>query len=122
MRVLVADDDAANRYIMSRFLARLGIKAALAADGNAALAALEGDAGIELAFLDLSMPGLDGLAVARALRTLEAAEKRSRVVLIALTGADDGTGAMRAGFDDFLQKPVGYTIIEGSIARWRRNP
>jgi len=120
MRVLVADDDAANRYIMSRFLARLGVEAAFAADGRAALAALEGEGGIGLAFLDLSMPGLEGTAVARALRAREAAEGRPRAVLIALTGADDGTEAMRAGFDDFLQKPVSYAVIEGAIARWGR--
>src|SRR5260370_17432963 len=66
LRVLIADDEKAARHGMARALASAGYELLEAADGNEALAVIR--SGIaDLAFLDLNMPGLDGVSVLREL-------------------------------------------------------
>jgi two-component system response regulator MprA len=66
-RVLVVDDDALVRRMLARSLAAAGFEVEGAADGGAALAAVERSAP-DLVVLDVTMPGVDGLAVCRRLR------------------------------------------------------
>jgi CheY-like chemotaxis protein len=103
--VLIADDDSLVRQSLRSLLERQGYRCAEAGDGQEA---------VELArhhppqclLLDLSMPGLDGLAVARRLR----GDPRTRGVRIhCLTGlAEPGVReqALQAGCETFLPKPV----------------
>ena len=65
--ILVVDDDPPIRRMLERTLAAEGYEVARAADGGAALAAVERSVP-DLVVLDVAMPGLDGLAVARRLR------------------------------------------------------
>ena len=65
--ILVVDDDAPIRRMLERTLAAEGYGSSSAADGGAALAAVERRAP-DLVVLDVAMPGLDGLAVCRRLR------------------------------------------------------
>jgi len=67
-RVLVVDDDALVRRMLTRSLAAEGFEVEHVADGGAALAAAESSAP-DLVVLDVTMPGLDGLAVCRRLRS-----------------------------------------------------
>src|SRR4051812_37821520 len=71
--VLVVEDDAAIRNILSLSLPRLGLNVWVAGDGPAALALYEQNRDeIDLALIDLRLPGMDGLTVAAALRQLDA--------------------------------------------------
>src|SRR5258705_2708238 len=65
--ILVVDDDAPIRRMLDRTLSAVGYSVESAADGGAALAAVERSAP-DLILLDVAMPGLDGLAVCRRLR------------------------------------------------------
>jgi signal transduction histidine kinase len=115
LRVLVAEDVAASRMLLTTMLARAGHAVTAVEDGPAALAALHG-AGFDLAVLDLQMPGLGGLGVARAVRELPGA--MSRVPLIALT-ADPGewveADCRGAGFDAVLRKPFETRRLLGLV-------
>ncbi len=82
----------------------------LARDGHEALIRLReaADAPFDLALLDIRMPGLDGLEVARRIRAYEAEAGTRALHLVALTanaGRDDEQAARAAGFDGFLAKP-----------------
>jgi len=105
MRALVADDDANNREIVRRLLARLGTACDEARDGDEAVARARAAAAsgspYDLLFLDIGMPGLDGLAAARLLKA-EGLPSR----LVALSGHDDDPAIAEAGFDGFIQKPL----------------
>jgi two-component system capsular synthesis sensor histidine kinase RcsC len=105
MRALVADDDANNREIVRRLLARLGTACDEARSGDEAVASARAAAAsghpYDLLFLDLSMPGLDGFAAARLLKA-EGLPSR----LVALSGHDDDPAIAEAGFDGFIQKPL----------------
>ena len=115
LRILVAEDVAASRLLLTTVLERAGHAVTAAADGPGALAALHG-AEFDLAVLDLHMPGLGGLGVAQAVRALP--DDRSRLPLIALT-ADPveqvEESCREAGFDAVLGKPFETRRLLGLI-------
>ena len=82
LRILVAEDVAASRLLLQAVLERAGHRVVVAEDGPRARAALHSEQ-VDLAVLDLLMPGLDGFGVAAAIRTLPG--EQGRVPLIALT-------------------------------------
>ena len=100
--VLVVDDDVLIRRMLERTLTAEGYRVEGAADGGAALAAVE-RAVPDLVVLDVAMPGLDGLAVCRRLRRLGLA-----VPVLLLTARDavsDRVAGLDSGGDDYLVKP-----------------
>ncbi len=100
--VLVVDDDVLIRRMLERTLTAEGYRVEGAADGGAALAAVE-RAVPDLVVLDVAMPGLDGLAVCRRLRRSGLA-----VPVLLLTARDavsDRVAGLDSGGDDYLVKP-----------------
>lgn len=100
--VLVVDDDAPVRRMLTRTLSAEGWDVSAAADGGAALAAVEQSVP-DAVVLDVAMPGLDGLAVARRLRG-----KGLATPILLLTARDavaDRVAGLDAGADDYLVKP-----------------
>jgi two-component system, OmpR family, response regulator MprA len=112
-RVLVVDDDPPLRRMLKRTLAAEGYEVSVAADGGAALAETE-RAAPDVIVLDVAMPGLDGLAVARRLR-----DKGDPTPILMLTARDavpDRVAGLEAGADDYLIKPF---AVEELVARVR---
>ncbi|HSD93540.1 MAG TPA: sigma-54 dependent transcriptional regulator [Methyloceanibacter sp.] len=114
-RVLVVDDDPAQRRILEETIRRFGYHVSTAESGDKALAALKSDAAgdICLVLLDLVMPGTDGMAVLAAMRSLP--KKPPAIVQTAHGGIDTAIAAMRAGAVDFVVKPVSPERLEVSI-------
>ena len=111
--VLVVDDDPSILRMLTRTLAAEGFVVAVASDGGGALTALERSM-VDVIVLDVSMPGLDGLAVCRRLRA-----KGIDVPVLLLTARDevaDRVSGLEAGADDYLVKPF---ATEELIARLR---
>ena len=111
--ILVVDDDAPIRRMLDRVLSAEGFTVSAVADGGAALVAVE-RAAPDAIVLDLSLPGLDGLAVCRRLR-----EKGIGVPTLMLTARDtvgDRVIGLEAGADDYLVKPF---APEELVARLR---
>jgi two-component system response regulator MprA len=110
-RVLVVDDDAPVRRMLERSLSAEGFEVEAAADGGAALVAAERSAP-DLVVLDITMPGLDGLAVCRRLRAKGIGG--SILMLTARDAVADRVAGLEAGADDYLVKPF---AIEELVAR-----
>lgn len=102
-RVLVVDDEAHVRAVLSRALAMKGYEVGGAADGEEALAALAEDH-YDLVILDLKMPGMDGLEVLHRIR-----EGFPDTIALMLTGVADNemieAQSMAGGAFAFLTKP-----------------
>ena len=99
--VLIVDDDAEIRTLLSEYLQRNGYRASVAADGKAMWSALERTTP-DLIVLDVMMPGDDGLTLCRDLRA------RSSVPVIMLTARGEETDrivGLEVGADDYLPKP-----------------
>ncbi len=100
--VLVVDDDAPVRRMLARTLGAAGYDVTAAADGGQALAAAERSAP-DAVVLDVSMPGMDGLAVCRRLRA-----NGIGAPILLLTARDavaDRVAGLDAGADDYVVKP-----------------
>ena len=111
--ILVVDDDAPIRRMLSRTLSAEGYAVEASPDGGDALAAVERSVP-DLVVLDVAMPGLDGLAVSRRLR-----EKGLGLPILLLTARDgvpDRVAGLDAGADDYLVKPF---AAEELLARVR---
>ena len=111
-RVLVVEDDHRIAAFLDRALVQAGYRVAVAADGPAALAAAD-TTPPEVVVLDLMLPGLDGLEVARRLR---AGGGVPILMLTARDGVDDRVQGLDAGADDYLVKPF---ALEELLARLR---
>lgn len=122
LRILVADDDPANRDILVRLLSRLGAEVLAVADGEAALG-LARERPLDLAMVDILMPRLDGIEFARARRAEEARSGLRRLFLVALTGGEGMDEALSVGFDVFLQKPICLPDLREALSEAaRREP
>ena len=112
-RVLVVDDDPPLRRMLARTLAAEGYEVFVAGDGGAALVSVERTVP-DVIVLDVAMPGLDGLTVARRLRG-----KGLPTPILMLTARDavpDRVAGLEAGADDYLVKPF---AVQELIARLR---
>ncbi|PZO00314.1 MAG: hybrid sensor histidine kinase/response regulator [Hyphomicrobiales bacterium] len=123
LSVLVAEDNEINALLATRTLERFGCAAIWARDGREALAAiaasLDGTGpSFDLVLLDIRMPELDGLAVARAVRAMErdrpGLARLSLVAVSANVAAGDRASALAAGMDDCLAKPLDRMALQ----RW----
>jgi signal transduction histidine kinase/CheY-like chemotaxis protein len=102
--VMIVDDVAINRHVLRELLAPLGFQLTEAPDGLAALA-LAAAHPPDLVFLDLRMPGMDGLELAQRLRALPAGPRIKLIAMSASVLSFNRDDAFAAGCDDFLPKP-----------------
>lgn len=117
MRILIVDDDKTNRRLMARMLGRMGYtQVEEAGDGLACLEQVA--AGFyPLIFLDISMPGIDGLETCERIRNMQTAlHPRSWIVACTAHAGQSGQTALRQrGFDDVLTKPFLSLQLEAAI-------
>ncbi len=105
-RVLVVEDNTTNQRVMERLLSRAGHKVTLVDRGGDALDRLL-DERFDLAVLDMQMPDMSGLEVARQLRFLEIGRHRTPLIMVTANATPAARAAsLEAGIDDFHTKPV----------------
>jgi CheY-like chemotaxis protein len=121
LRVIYADDDESVRNLIGSFLLDQGVDIHTCSNANDALKLVE-SVEPNVVVLDLVMPGMDGYQAARHIRDRD---RHGRVRLIALTGVespDTLERAARAGFDEFLKKPVSGRTLLGALGKGVADP
>ncbi len=120
MRILVVDDDPGVRTALDRALRLDGYEVTTVADGESALASLA-LAAPDAMVLDLGLPGIDGLDVARRMR--EAGDDTPVLMLTARDAVNDRVLGLDAGADDYVVKPFALAELEARLrALLRRRP
>lgn len=120
LQLLLAEDDDLVAEVLQAQLQPLGLQIERAANGHLALA-LAKRMRFDLVLLDLQLPGLDGLRVARSLREHERERGLPRTPVVALSAhafADDARLSLAAGCDEHLSKPVGQQRLLEVMRRW----
>ena len=113
-KVLLVDDNMDAVAVIAAYLKRAGHEVHEARDGFSALE-MARRMRPDFLFLDLGLPGMDGLGVARQLRT---DPNLSRMRIVAMTGSgrhDDREAAREAGVDQYLLKPVDLEFVRSLL-------
>jgi diguanylate cyclase (GGDEF)-like protein len=105
MKILVADDDAISRRMMTRLLESSGYDVASASNGRDAAEMLADLNGPRLALIDWMMPELDGPAVCRTVRSRHDSRYIYITLLTSKGASEDVVLGLEAGADDYLVKP-----------------
>jgi hypothetical protein len=118
--ILAAEDNATNRLVLSKMLAREAFTLEFAENGTEAVEAwarLRPD----VILMDLSMPGMDGAEAAHHIRAREAEEGLRRTPIIAVTAhvlKDAEAEVREAGMDGYLGKPIRKSAVLDLVAHW----
>ncbi len=120
-RVIVVEDNPTNRSILETQLRGLGIGCATAENGVQALelmrAAARAGTPFEVAVIDMKMPIMDGLTLARAMRADPQLAAVRQLMLTSLAGGDEARLAQQAGIEGYLAKPVRQQELIDALAR-----
>jgi CheY-like chemotaxis protein len=111
-RILLIEDLDANQDLISRYLRLFDYEVAVASDGQAGLtkARLERSE-IDLVLLDMNLPRMDGWEVARQLKADESTRTLPVIAVTAHAMVGDREKALSAGCDEYVTKPLDFTIL-----------
>ena len=117
--ILVVEDDPTIAAVVGGMLESAGHRTTHAAHGLAALAALA-EPDIDLALVDLDLPGIDGLQLTRLVRERERATSHHLpiIAITARSSGDEEAQTQAAGMDGFLRKPIKAAQLESAMAPW----
>ena len=113
-KILVVDDNAINRDILSRYLERLDHSVIMAAGGHRALEILATQQ-VDLVLLDVMMPGMNGYQV---LETIKASGKLKEIPVIMISALDEIDSVVRCiemGAEDYLPKPFNPVLLKARL-------
>ncbi len=121
-RVLLVDDSQINRLVGERMLRNLGCRVRLAENGEEALEML-GSEPFDIVFMDIQMPGVDGLEALRRLRSGAPDSMNRNTPVIAMTAhamQGDRERLLDAGMNDYIAKPFSQESLMAALERWAR--
>ncbi|MBF0182003.1 MAG: response regulator [Magnetococcales bacterium] len=116
--ILVVDDQETNRQVAREILEQAGMRVEEAADGGQALARMMAGGGIDLIFMDLNMPEMDGYEATRRLRALPGMERLPIVAMTANALSGERERCLSVGMNDHLAKPIDLDDLYAILARW----
>ena len=121
LRVLIVEDNPTNRTILQNQVAGWGMKDSSAERGAQALemlrAAAARHAPYDLAIIDMKMPGMDGVELARAIKADPAVSGVPMIMLSSILSPGETASARQAGIVAYLSKPVRQTDLRRAIAQ-----
>lgn len=118
-RILVADDDAINRRVISKMLEQLGYTCFTAKDGQEAL-----DHSLDepwsLILMDVHMPRMDGIEATRLIRAQPATAGTPIIAFTASVMAQERDRYLAVGFHDVISKPIRQAELKACLTQWIR--
>src|SRR6476659_8297942 len=114
--ILVVDDDAMSRRVLSKLLTAAGYRCRVSKDGSEALETVHGKPP-SILLLDFDMPGLNGAEVLRRLRSdRHSAVAQIPTIMLTAHGSEESeVSCLQAGADDFVTKPVNAAVLRARI-------
>ena len=121
-RILIVEDDPAQRRILEELVKRFGFESIAADGGIKGLEVLNGPNGgsIELVILDLMMPGMDGLKLCSELRKSPAGSKLYFILLTPFEDERRKMEAYEAGVDEILRTPINTRLLAARLLAAQR--
>lgn len=117
IRILIVDDNSSIRAALCRQLRRWGLTTIEAEEPEAVLVRLQSGESFDLALLDMVMPGMDGVELARRIRNFADTKKLPLILLSSVGAASSAMHARAAGIQATLNKPVRHSQLHDTITR-----
>jgi signal transduction histidine kinase/DNA-binding response OmpR family regulator len=107
LNILVAEDNAVNQQLIRRMLEKRNHKVKIVKDGHEAVAAVDRE-DFDLVFMDVQMPGMDGMEATAAIRNIEKSDGKHRRIVAMTAHAMNGDRerCLAAGMDGYIAKPI----------------
>ena len=119
-RVMIVDDDRMNLILTSEVVSMFGDEPIAWDSSEAAFVSIQRDS-VDLIFIDMHMPGMNGPELTQELRALERQQGRRRTPIIALTASampEEQAECLANGMDDVVTKPFEFAALKAMIDRW----
>lgn len=116
-KILVVDDNRANRRILDELLTQLSFSSVEVENGEQALHIYQ-QQHFDLIFMDIEMRGLSGLQVVAAIRQKEHNQRVPIIAISAHSQPEKKIEALIVGFDDYITKPINEEILKETLKRW----
>ena len=120
MKLVIADDDATSRAMLSGVTRQWGYEPLIAEDGNAAWELLQQEDPPRLLLLDWEMPNLDGVALCARIREVQTTDPPFIILLTARDDPHDVVTALDAGANDYITKPYEPVELKARLEVGRR--
>ncbi|MCK0537695.1 response regulator [Alcanivorax quisquiliarum] len=118
LHVMVVDDHPGNLRLARVFLEEMGVRVTACASGAEAITAFTEEQ-VDLVFMDIQMPDMDGMQTTQQLRALDGDTRHTPIVaLTAHALASERQQLMQAGMDDYLSKPVSESHLHHMLQKW----
>ena len=114
-RIVAVDDDERTLRMLVDALGSPSQHVLTFDNGEIAISYLAETTGCDLLILDVEMPGMDGFAVARAVRQLTHLDDMPILALTGMTGPDDAVNILAAGADAYRSKPVDIAALRSLV-------
>ncbi len=109
--ILIAEDNPVNRKVLQKILDRAGYHYSIAKDGDEALDLID-KTKFDAIVLDMNMPGMSGLEIARIYNIISGKDERAPMIMFSANVTPDAKeSSLKAGVDEFLPKPVKIDIF-----------
>ncbi|MCF8129742.1 MAG: response regulator [Deltaproteobacteria bacterium] len=122
LSILLAEDNLVNQKLAEKMLTKSGHKVTVAGTGKEAfLKYSESPEKVDLIFMDVQMPEMDGLESTRAIRKFEKEKNMPKVPIVAMTGQameGDRERCLETGMDDYIIKPINKTVLLEMIQKF----
>ncbi|MDG0811481.1 response regulator [Cohnella rhizosphaerae] len=117
-QILLVDDDMRNIYALSSVLEGYNMEISFAQNGKEALQHLSVHPGVDLVFMDIMMPEMDGYETMRRIRQMPQFENLVIIALTARAMEGDRVKCLRAGASDYIAKPINTTQLVTLLKAW----
>ncbi|WP_438431184.1 response regulator [Gorillibacterium sp. sgz500922] len=117
-RILLVDDDMRNIFALSSVLEGYNMEIHFAQNGREALRMLDELEGVELVFMDIMMPEMDGYETMRQIRSKTEYENLVIIALTARAMEEDRLKCLQAGASDYIPKPINTTQLVMMLKAW----
>ena len=121
VRVLLAEDNELNQLVVKELLKKVGLQISIANNGFEALELLDKQR-FDLVFMDVQMPGMDGITAAKKIREDKRFKNLPIIAMTAHAMSGDREKSLKAGMNEHITKPITPKSLFGSIEQWWKKP